>query len=80
MTPQIKPHRVVLQFKDNHIDHLRQNDAYLWATEHAGVDDMDHGDWHMTSFECESGGNIYIYRFIDLRVAILFKLTWGGHV
>ena len=74
VTPQVKPHRVILRYP---VADPKGVEARRWAVEHAGKEEMDGGDWHMTAF-ADLVQFTHIYRFVDINTALLFKLTWGG--
>lgn len=75
--PPIKHHRVVVKYGDS--DTSRWDEMADWLVKHVGREDMDTGEWHVTSFnDSLFGTNTHIVRFVDPRHAVLFKLTWGG--
>jgi hypothetical protein len=55
-----------------------RHDIASWLATHAGSQGMN-GDWYMTS-STKGMATTYLYRFKDKRVAVMFKLIFGGTI
>lgn len=75
MSVLIMPHRVAISHPTGSDFDWRA--PYNWCVEHAGIEDMDTGEWFVNSFN-NSQERTYIFRFLHGKTAMMFKLTWGG--